>query len=1075
MEIKSKILIVTFFLLSIVILFDEVHAQPSMIGSFYPSNIIEITKQDYIDEYINWKFIWTVSEFESEFEFVEPFFSDIKNCNTTSLSNCSYKCWGDIKNAYLQNYSAEKICIDFNSMTNYPLVNLTQNIAFEDFEVDMTEGKGKFKIKFLGGFKDGESARLGFDSTVINTVWELPFYPNQRSICKDGAGNLHVTWRYNTTSVAYANSTDGINWIVNNSFINGSISDSREYSSISCDGNNITVAYELTQIGHAMVAISTNNGLSWVWKDIFPTIPLSPYQMILVERRGNSIYFVYVTEDADQRINFTKSTDGGATWISPVVVASPLVAADLGNPSIVVNGAGGNSDRIDMTFSNTSDNNIWYVNSTNSGTNWGAPIKLIQDISMSYSSITFNGAKLYVSAWNFFLNDILFVNSTDRGITWLNRPTGYERIDLAGTTTDTTRYPSTTVNNKGYPIVFWEQNSANPNYDIVYRTNNGTHWNESVVNITGNNLGNILVNTPYKYYDDNKIHYIWRNGTAVAPYQIFYDYISIEVAPQWMSNSTMRVDGTQYGTTWGFQINWTDANNNFDNATFQFGRPVGTYINYTKVTSIATKNDSSAGKDTWYINFTQDQLGKAGTYNFTWFGIDIAGNQNKTDTIGYVINKNTTPQVYSFSINDTYINFNQSVRIFVNTSLYDDVFAEIQTPKSTFNKSLAYNGSFYVFNITKTDLGDVQANVSQYINITNIYFGSTNYTTMTNSTTLNFSYASTTAIDPGNWGDSPDPTTNAAGQSVTIWANYTDTENMILTGSTCEVTIFSSVWSMTYSSANKRYEVTISTYQRTPNIYTYSITCSNSSYQTQSCTNTSQTVEVKEVTGGGPAGGGGGGGEMLVTANFTVSPEYYTIVTPPQRDFSRSFRVCNQHSKEIRMKIEFTGDYKTWASPVYPEKAEKLIYSSPGVVESVKIEPGVCEDIGALIRVPEINDGQYEIGVKFRDTISQSSKIVSMGVTVARAVGLFKVLGESMYNKIMFGMVIDPSYEKVELCGGNTNVCIPGTVPMKIPMVFGLLPIATVSYAVYHLTKKRKYNFIYVILAAVFLLVIIPG
>lgn len=116
-------------------------------------------------------------------------------------------------------------------------------------------------------------------------------------------------------------------------------------------------------------------------------------------------------------------------------------------------------------------------------------------------------------------------------------------------------------------------------------------------------------------------------------------YASLNTEPQWSNNQTQLSSPVTYAPSnnYGFQINWTDADNNFDNATFQLGRPSGSITNYTKATTPATNNNSASGEKIWYINFTQNQFGPAGTYNITWFGTDTAGAQNKTDTIGYRI------------------------------------------------------------------------------------------------------------------------------------------------------------------------------------------------------------------------------------------------------------------------------------------------------------------------------------------------------------------------------------------------------------------------------------------------------
>ena len=110
--------------------------------------------------------------------------------------------------------------------------------------------------------------------------------------------------------------------------------------------------------------------------------------------------------------------------------------------------------------------------------------------------------------------------------------------------------------------------------------------------------------------------------------------------PVWINSNTSFTSPTAYvaGNSYNFQITWTDTNTGgFANATFQLGRPNGAYTNYTNTSTIDVRNSTAA----WYINFTQNQLGPAGTYNFTWYGINVSGSQNKSDTSGYAVSQGT--------------------------------------------------------------------------------------------------------------------------------------------------------------------------------------------------------------------------------------------------------------------------------------------------------------------------------------------------------------------------------------------------------------------------------------------------
>ncbi|OGM93010.1 hypothetical protein A2935_03790 [Candidatus Wolfebacteria bacterium RIFCSPLOWO2_01_FULL_47_17b] len=89
---------------------------------------------------------------------------------------------------------------------------------------------------------------------------------------------------------------------------------------------------------------------------------------------------------------------------------------------------------------------------------------------------------------------------------------------------------------------------------------------------------------------------------------------------------------------------------------FQIGRNIT--LAYSNVTRCAnggqtacTWNDSVG---VFRINFTEAQFDRAGVSNFTWFANDSSGAGNKTDTIRYALNQNSsTLNFMNLTINDT--------------------------------------------------------------------------------------------------------------------------------------------------------------------------------------------------------------------------------------------------------------------------------------------------------------------------------------------------------------------------------------------------------------------------------------
>jgi hypothetical protein len=560
----------------------------TVIGDFQATPEIRIERQDYIDSLGEWSFEQINDmAFSAKLTFNKDFVTDLKDTLPYASSNTR---WTTLRNKYLPNDKTKtQFVADLKNLTSYPLRSESGRMSFSKPAWNVSDGSISFNIYFPEGFEDGIEAKFGFGSTQINTGTVTPWFATGRTICKDGAGNLHVVWLYNTTTVRYANSADGITWNLNTSFINGTATNTRNIPSISCDGNNITVGYEDSTLDDAMVAISTDNGATWTWKNpITFRVTYRTSAAVIPERRGSTIYLVYLSANDDPAdiINFTASTNGGNTWSSPKTIMTVGAVLKQFRHSIVVDGNGGSNDKIYVVARDSADSDVYFVNSTDSGTTWGSKVNIMTG-TYDYPSITFNGTNLYVIAWESTANDIYFTNSTNGGITWT---TPY-RIDLLGTSANQARYPTVTVDNNGVQYAFWQQNATYSNNGIV--SMNLTGWNISTVDLSIDNSGNAFVNTPYTYYGDDKIHYVYRNGTA-SPYQIMYDFVNLAdiIVPTYSQNSTnSTIAGSQVNHT---QL-WQDETG-LSGCTFFFDNCTGTFVNDTWIPVSGTSNWTSTVK-----------------------------------------------------------------------------------------------------------------------------------------------------------------------------------------------------------------------------------------------------------------------------------------------------------------------------------------------------------------------------------------------------------------------------------------------------------------------------------------------
>lgn len=176
------------------------------------------------------------------------------------------------------------------------------------------------------------------------------------------------------------------------------------------------------------------------------------------------------------------------------------------------------------------------------------------------------------------------------------------------------------------------------------------------------------------------------------------NYTSGNTAPtlEQIEESPPDPDTYSFGASYVFNVTVCDLDGTSDIDTVLFEWDDGTN---------STVSANSAVNDTC-LEFTWSQTGAgADVHNYTWFANDSAGewagySSNYTVSMG-------TGIIYSWSINDTYINFNQSVQIVVNASEIDSVIMTIEASAFPENVSLSWNGSVYYVNIDQSaHLGD---------------------------------------------------------------------------------------------------------------------------------------------------------------------------------------------------------------------------------------------------------------------------------------------------------------------------------------------------------------------------------
>jgi len=477
------------FIVSLILLFlfgaMVQHSQARTIGSFQQENYIEIISQTGIlDTNLTYSF---------------------KEINNTH---------------WIANFCVKPTTSAIFNPAKYPLINLTDGIIFErisPIRFNVTSKCGSFYIIFPKGFKPNLLAKFGENSTIIGTGTVIPFYPNQRAICRDGNNNIHSAWLYNSTAIVYANSTNnGVNWIT--TFLNSSTA-TKGTPHTSCDGNNITIFYEDTSSDDIYVYISTNNGGTFTWKNPVTSGVYGLTGAVVGERRGQNIYIAWQTSaTAGMSVKFINSSDGGSTWGSQQTLFQgtwlPLIDFfdNFIKPSIIVNGTGTASDRIFILVENdgTDVGSYSYAMvmkySTNAGNTWTALTNIasfsnsIAGHSLGYDNLP---EQLFISLAT--SDDTHAYNSSNLGVSW----TDTTILDTIGHT----KNPSVALDVNNENCIFIQNDNGITNNDnIVYVNRSNGIWG-SYTNVTTDFLRHQYPNTRWNY-NLNGVDLVWYNGTS---------------------------------------------------------------------------------------------------------------------------------------------------------------------------------------------------------------------------------------------------------------------------------------------------------------------------------------------------------------------------------------------------------------------------------------------------------------------------------------------------------------------------------------------------------------------------------
>lgn len=284
---------------------------------------------------------------------------------------------------------------------------------------------------------------------------------------------LHICWidnRDGNFEVYYKRSTNaGLTWSADHRLTNNS---AYTYAAcISAEGVNIHITFSDDRTGKYEIYYmkSTNKGLNWSGEIRLSSADEYHSYESDICANGN-LYVAWLEErTGDLDIYFTRSTNDGSSWSSPVRLTPNTYAQKY--PVLSVSGS-----NIHVVYQDEragiSNVEVYYMRSTNSGLNWQSEINISEHSGLSYNGYVFASGSTVHIVWDDNRSgdrEVYYRRSTNNGANW----SGDAIITVEP---GISAGPSIKASGN-YAHMIWSD-ERDGNREIYYKisTNNGSSW-----------------------------------------------------------------------------------------------------------------------------------------------------------------------------------------------------------------------------------------------------------------------------------------------------------------------------------------------------------------------------------------------------------------------------------------------------------------------------------------------------------------------------------------------------------------------------------------------------------------------
>ena len=343
-------------------------------------------------------------------------------------------------------------------------------------------------------------------------------------------GTIYLAWREGEGAAAeiYFNKKVSGSW-------SGNINVSHDASdsagpAIAVTGNDVHLVWQDAQALNIVYKGSNNGGSTWgVGPQVIPDDGEDSFPPMAITLSGLVPHVVWVAEPFNFEIFYSNRT--GGSWSASPTNLTVSTAGDADHPSI----GAGNYLHATWDVDSGTGHFIEYSKSTDGGANWSSPVDISGNVTnngdSTHPDIAVQGNNLFV-VWSTLINEtetsktytIRFNKSANGGVTWLTSSAPIAAPTISKGFINEFPVPRVAISDTNTIYVVWHQGTGKADVMSSVSTDGGQSWSTTPDNVSNSSqnaqLARVAIGTAHVVWEEE----VWDSELGVWQYDILHQY-----------------------------------------------------------------------------------------------------------------------------------------------------------------------------------------------------------------------------------------------------------------------------------------------------------------------------------------------------------------------------------------------------------------------------------------------------------------------------------------------------------------------------------------------------------------------